>query len=189
MDTETAMTHDLSPPGAAPDPVTFRRALSRVPTSVVVVSTMHDGLPVGMIVGTFTSVSLKPLLVGYLGDRGSSTLPALLRAETISFSVLRETDLRTVTAFRRPREARFQDVSWERDRQFGSPVLTGAPLVVFGRPWAQTDAGDHVFVVAEVLAVRTNGPARPLVFCGGRLTRMDPGHMVDNDIWQLGWHE
>jgi hypothetical protein len=23
----------------------------------------------------------------------------------------------------------------------------------------------------------------------GHLTRMDPGHMVDNDIWQLGWHE
>jgi 3-hydroxy-9,10-secoandrosta-1,3,5(10)-triene-9,17-dione monooxygenase reductase component len=183
------MTHDMSSADAAPDAVTFRQALSRVPTSVVAVSAMHEGRAVGMLVGTFTSVSLEPLLVGFLGDRGSSTLPTLLRAGTVAFSVLRETDLRTVEAFRRPSQARFEGVSWELDRQFGSPVLTGAPLVVFGRPWAETDAGDHIFVLVEVLGVRTSGPARPLVFCGRRLTRMDPGHMVDNDIWQLGWHE
>jgi 3-hydroxy-9,10-secoandrosta-1,3,5(10)-triene-9,17-dione monooxygenase reductase component len=183
------MTHSLPAAGSAPDAVAFRQALSRVPTSVVAVCTMHEGRAAGMLVGTFTSVSLKPLLVGYLGDRGSSTLPMLLRADIVSFSVLRETDLHTVTAFRRPREHRFEDVAWELDRQFGSPVLTGAPLVVFGRPWAESEAGDHLFVLAEVLGIRTNGPARPLVFCGGRLSRMDPGQMVDSDIWQLGWHE
>jgi len=46
--------------------------MSRVPTSVVVVG----DTTVGMVVGTFTSISLAPLLVGYLGELLAATLSA-----------------------------------------------------------------------------------------------------------------
>ncbi|MCV7100414.1 flavin reductase family protein [Mycobacterium palustre] len=176
------------PPTTVPDPATFRIAMSRVPTSVIVVATMREGMPIGMIVGTFTSVSLSPLLVGYLGERTSRTVPYLVEADTVSCSVLRESDMQTVEEFRKPLESRFDRISWSLDEEFNVPVLAGAPLTVFGRPTAALEAGDHLFSLIEVLGVRTNGPCRPLVFCGGRLTRMDPSHVVDSDIWQLGWH-
>jgi len=171
----------------APDERTFRTALSRVPTSVVVVATMLEDRPVGMLVGTFTSVSLQPLLVGYLGERTSRTVPLLLAAEQVSCSVLRESDMDVVTAFKRPLESRFDGVAWEFDSEFNVPVLKAAPLTVFGRPADASDAGDHIFALIDVLGLRTSEPARPLVFCGGRLTRMDPGHLIGSDIWQLGW--
>lgn len=180
--------HEQRPQSATVDTRSFRTAMSRVPTSVAVVSTMRDGVPIGMLVGTFTSVSLSPALVGYLGERTSRTVPYLLEAETLSCSVLRESDVQTVDEFRKPLDKRFQNLNWECDEEFNVPVLAGAPLTVFGRPYATSDAGDHVFSMIEVAGVRTSGPCRPLVFCGGRLTRMDPGHVVDSDIWQLGWH-
>ncbi|MFB1298572.1 flavin reductase family protein [Mycobacterium sp. pW049] len=170
-----------------PDHLSFRTAMSRVPTSVIVIATIHDGEPIGMLVGTFTSVSLSPMLVGYLGERTSRTVPYLLDADRVSCSVLRETDLATVEEFRKPMASRFERLNWTIDDEFEVPLLAGAPLTVVGKPHSVCDAGDHIFSLIEVLAVRTNGPSRPLVFCGGRLTRMDPSHVVDSDIWQLGW--
>jgi Flavin reductase like domain len=43
----------------------FRCVLGKVPTSVAVIATLRDGSPVGVTVGSFTSVSLSPPLVGF----------------------------------------------------------------------------------------------------------------------------
>jgi hypothetical protein len=39
----------------------LRRAMSMVPTSITIAAGMDEGSSVGMVVGTFTSVSLDPL--------------------------------------------------------------------------------------------------------------------------------
>jgi flavin reductase (DIM6/NTAB) family NADH-FMN oxidoreductase RutF len=161
--------------------------MSRVPASVVVIATMDNDVPVGMVVGTFTSVSLSPLLVGFLGERRSSTLPRLLNADAVSCNVLHDAQLHIVDAFRRSIDERFDGLDWHIDQRFQVPVLVGATLVVFGKPTSTTDAGDHVFAMIDVNGLQATGPARPLVFCGGRLTRMDPGRLVDGDMWQLGY--
>ena len=50
----------------------FRDVLGHYPTGVVLVTAIgSDGDPVGMIVGSFTSVSLDPPLVAYLPTLGS----------------------------------------------------------------------------------------------------------------------
>jgi len=161
--------------------------MSRVPTSVVVIAAMDNDVPVGMVVGTFTSVSLSPLLVGFLGERRSSTLPRLLNADAVSCNVLHDSQLDVVDAFRRGIDERFEGLDWHIDQGFQVPVLGGATLVVFGKPTSTADAGDHVFAMIDVNGIQATGPARPLVFCGGRLTRMDPGRLVAGDIWQLGY--
>jgi flavin reductase (DIM6/NTAB) family NADH-FMN oxidoreductase RutF len=51
---------------------TFRQVLGNYPTGVAAITAMTaDGVPVGMVVGTFTSVSLDPPLVGFLPDKKS----------------------------------------------------------------------------------------------------------------------
>ena len=58
------------------DSVTFRRALGHVPTAVSVVTATDEQGHVGMTVGSFTSISLDPPLVGFFADTESTTLPA-----------------------------------------------------------------------------------------------------------------
>ena len=58
---------------AATDGERFRRVLGHYPTGVTVVTALGpDGSPVGMAVGSFTSVSLDPPLVAFLPTRTSS---------------------------------------------------------------------------------------------------------------------
>ena len=66
------------------DPATMRRVLGHYPTGVVAVTAMHDGEPVGMAVGSFTSVSLRPALVGFFPDAGSTTWPRIRAAGACS---------------------------------------------------------------------------------------------------------
>ncbi|GAA5149074.1 hypothetical protein GCM10023321_12390 [Pseudonocardia eucalypti] len=52
----------------------FREVLGNFPTSVVAITVIgSDRRPAGMIVGSFTSVSLDPPLVSFLADRSSRT--------------------------------------------------------------------------------------------------------------------
>ena len=48
------------------DPLKYRLVLGHFPTGVTVVTAMVDGEPVGFTIGSFTSVSLDPPLVGFL---------------------------------------------------------------------------------------------------------------------------
>lgn len=153
-------------------PDRFRRAMRRVPTSVVVAAGMADSQPVGMLIGSFTSVSLSPLLVGFLGDRGSSTLGPLLDLDLWTFSVLAEDDTVTLAAFRRPLGERFDRVAWSTS-PIGTPVIDGAVLAVHCRKFSTVEAGDHRLVLAEVLDVTDPHPfRRPLVFVEGRMARL-----------------
>ena len=53
-----------------PEPAEFRAALSHYPTGVAVVTSYLPGAgTVGMVVGTFTSASLDPVLVGWPATR------------------------------------------------------------------------------------------------------------------------
>ena len=60
------------------DPTRFREVLGQYPTGVVVV-TANDaaGDPIGMTVGSFTSVSMDPPLVAFLPSKTSSSWRAL----------------------------------------------------------------------------------------------------------------
>lgn len=162
----------------------YRQHMAKVPTSVVVAAGLKGGEPIGMIVGTFTSVSLDPPLVGFLGDLGSRTLPALLDAGRISFSVLaRDAFPRVTDALRRPAAQRFEGLDWTPSGN-GLPRLSPAVLHVEGPVASTGQAGDHMIVrvVPEVIDVGDGDS--PLVFWGGQM--MGIGDVTISPIWQLG---
>ncbi|MFF0223287.1 flavin reductase family protein [Streptomyces sp. NPDC004629] len=183
------MTTTDRPPmtGTSLGPSAFRAATRRLPTTVVVAGGLRDGSPVGMLVGTFTSVSLDPLLVGFLGDRGSSTLPLLLELEHMSFSVLDQDDIEAANRFRKPLDERFADLAWSVSAH-GTPVIETAVMTFHTTVHSVIPAGDHQLVLGEVIAIEQRHPARrPLVFAEGRMTRLDPMHVVGAYVWELGW--
>ena len=66
------------------DPAIFRQVLGTYPTGVSVITALDaDGNPAGMVVGTFTSVSLDPPLVSVCIARCSATWPTLCELDRI----------------------------------------------------------------------------------------------------------
>ena len=65
------------------DPRAFRDVMGHYPTGVVVVTAMVDDAPVGMVVGTFSSVSLEPPLVSFMPMTTSASYAKLRAADGV----------------------------------------------------------------------------------------------------------
>lgn len=163
----------------------FRAHMASVPTSVVIAASLDQGRPVGMVVGTFTSVSLDPPLVGFLGDLGSTTMPTLIGTGRIAFSVLARDAYPTVTdAFRRRADERFDGVDWVPSPT-GMPRVRPAVLHVEGPVVSTAPAGDHQIVRVSPTLIEAGGGDSPLVFWGGRMMGVGEARL-SAPIWQLG---
>ncbi|MGB3440709.1 MAG: flavin reductase family protein [Actinophytocola sp.] len=152
----------------------FRHVMRHVPTGVAVVAANTIGGPIGLAVGTFVSVSLRPPLVGFFVDRGSTTWPVIEPLGRFAVNILGEDDEATCRAFAVRGGNKFAGVSW-RPSPLASPVLDTALAWFDCSVNSVTDAGDHRFVLANVhdLSVRSSG--RPLVFCHGTYQRLGDG--------------
>ncbi|SFT07899.1 flavin reductase family protein [Saccharopolyspora flava] len=145
----------------------LRRALGHYPTGVsVVTATGADGTPVGMVVGTFTSVSLDPPLVGFLPDRRSTSWPRIRAAGRFCVNVLAASQEEVCRDFADKRPGRF-----EAHGEPGpcGPRLAGAVLRVDCDVDRVLPAGDHELVLGRVRALEASPEAgEPMVFWRGR---------------------
>ena len=69
-------------------PKVFRNVLGHFPTGVTVVTGMDGDEPAGLTIGSFTSVSLDPPMVGFLPGKGSSTWEAIQKSGSFCVNVL-----------------------------------------------------------------------------------------------------
>lgn len=153
------------------DPAVLRRAFGCFPTGVVAVCAMIDGSPTGMVVSSFTSVSLDPPLVSISADLGSRTWPQLRRSPKIGLSVLSGSH----EAAGRSLSARIGDrfAGLETDPGAGGALyLRGAAARFQCTIDAEVRAGDHVIVVLRVAAHAADPATPPLVFHGSRFHRL-----------------
>ena len=145
----------------------FRQVLGSYPTGVsVITATSAQGQPIGMVVGTFTSVSLDPPLVGFLPDRKSSTWPQIEAAGHFCVNVLAadQTELCRQIA---GKGDKFAGVEYATTNH-GLPQLPGILAAIECRIHSVTDAGDHVFVLGRVLRLEALRDADPMLFFKGR---------------------
>jgi flavin reductase (DIM6/NTAB) family NADH-FMN oxidoreductase RutF len=132
----------------------------------------HDPLadtPVAMTVGSFTSVSLDPPLVGFFPDQSSTTWPSIERAGQFVVNVLGDHQAKLCRAFSRRGIDRFHGVPWRPGRA-GSPLIDGATAWIDCDLHSVTPAGDHHFVLGRVQDLSLGTRRSPLVFHGGRYT-------------------
>ncbi len=66
----------------------FRTVLGHFPTGVTIVTALDGDAPVGFTIGSFTSVSLDPPLVGFPPQVGSSTWERIAHAGAFCVNVL-----------------------------------------------------------------------------------------------------
>jgi 3-hydroxy-9,10-secoandrosta-1,3,5(10)-triene-9,17-dione monooxygenase reductase component len=146
----------------APSGDEFRAVLGNFPTGVVGVTAMSDDGPVGMTVGTFTSVSLDPPLVGFLPAKTSDTWPKIRRAGRFAVNVLHR-EQEVICRALAHKTDKFAGIAWH-------PGAGGAPLIEGAVAWIEcelesvTEVGDHFFVVGRVDQLPTASSGEPLIF-------------------------
>lgn len=150
------------------DPGHFRKVMGQFPTGVVVVTAMGaDGEPLGMTVGSFTSVSLDPPLVAYLPSKTSSSYASLRGAgDRFCINVL-DADQEDVCRLIATRKSqKFAGVDWGLSPG-GCPVIDDAVAFVDCTVEAVHEAGDHDIVVGRVDHLDLAGGTSPLLFFRG----------------------
>ncbi len=153
----------------------FRTVLGHFPTGVTIVSGLHDGRPVGFTIGSFTSVSLDPPMVGFLPQTNSSTWAAMADAGSFCVNVLSQAQGDLCWAFAKSDvdSDRFDDVAWHAGPT-GSPIIDRAVAWIDCTVEEVYEMGDHYFVLGRVVALDADAdhdgePPMPLIFFKGAL--------------------
>ena len=153
----------------------FRTVLGHFPTGVTVISGMHDETPVGFTIGSFTSVSLDPPLVGFLPMKDSATWHSIEASGSFCVNILSrdQADLCWKFAKSGNEAERYDDVAWHTAPS-GSPIIDRAVAWIDCNVEQIFEMGDHLFVLGRVIALEADadhdgtGPF-PLLFFKGTL--------------------
>ncbi|MDP0926180.1 flavin reductase family protein [Paracoccus onubensis] len=160
----------------------FREVLGQYPTGVVAVTGLGgDGQPVGMILGSFSSVSLEPPLVSFMPGKASSSWSRLASLRRYCINILgadQEDICRTLTS---KSPDRFRKLPWASSAR-GNPMIAGSLAYIGCRREAVLDAGDHQIVLCRVETLSAGALGTPLLFYRGgygTFTDQSPVDMVD----------
>lgn len=160
-------------PAASPaaDGARFRQVLGHFTTGVTVVTASTDEGPVGLCVGSFTSVSLHPPLVAFCAGYSSTSYPRIEAAGHFCVNILAEDQEEIARVFAEKGDDKFAGIGWRPS------VVTRAPVINDVLAWVDCEidaiheAGDHWIVVGRVLDLEIGHEGGPLVFFRGGFGR------------------
>lgn len=149
------------------DPFLFRQLCGHFATGVSVV-TAHDagGVPVGMTINSFTSVSLDPPLIAIAVDHVATMHPALLGSGRFVVNVLEAHQESLSRRFASGLSDRFDGVGWHSS-DAGDVLLDGALAHIACEKLQEIPAGDHTLFIARVVGGAAGEQGRPLLYYRG----------------------
>ena len=173
---------------AGHDPAHFRNVLGQYPTGVTLITAAQSGGDqVGMVVGTFSSVSLDPPLVAFMPDRKSSSWPKIRATGSFCANVLTSSQEDVCRAFARKQDDRFSAFRWQSTSS-GNPCLEGAAAWIECTIEDVITAGDHDIVLGRVQQLDVgDSTALPLLFLRGGYGSFSIPSIQSLDI-SLGGH-
>ncbi|HEY3726003.1 MAG TPA: flavin reductase family protein [Solirubrobacteraceae bacterium] len=158
----------LHPPSEQP---AFRQALGRFATGVAFITAVPGGQPAGLIVNSFTSVSLEPPLVSFSPARSSLTWSRMRRARRFGVNVLGRQHEPFVVRAAPAGADRFAGLDWKPGRS-GVPLLTDALVRLECEIVAEHLAGDHWIVLGQVSDLEVSPRSHPLVSFAGEFASL-----------------
>ncbi len=128
----------------------LRSAFGRFASGVTVV-TMRDsnGDPTGITVNSFSSLSLDPPLLLFSVGCEQISCKWLKSGNHFTVNVLAREHESLAWQFARPREDKFDGVSW-RTGLNGAPIIEGALAHFECVKWNIVEGGDHLIVIGEI---------------------------------------
>lgn len=165
------MSHDI-------DPALFRETLGHYPTGVAVVTAIaDDGNPVGMVVGTFSSVSMNPPLIAFYPMSNSRSFAQVRTAAAFCVNVMASDQEQFCRRFVGAGDNKFDGVGW-RPAPLGSPILVGAVSWIECTFDDVREAGDHFIVLGRVENLAVERSTLPLLFFQGGYGKFSPGSFI-----------
>ena len=149
------------------DPQQFREVLGHYPTGVALITGIaDDGEAIGMVVGTFTSVSLNPPLIAFLPTKTSYTFERLRSAASFTVNILAHDQEDLCRRLARPCSNKFDGIPWTPS-SIGAPIVEGAVATIDCDFHDVFDGGDHHIVLGAVREMKVRRPVAPLLFFQG----------------------
>ncbi len=142
----------------------FRSVLSQFATGVAVVTAVNKGVPVGLTIQSFCSLSLDPPLILLCPGITSTSWPKIAEVGYLCVNLLAEGQEQIARQFARSGGDKYGGVAWTAATDSGSPMLDGALAWIDCRVDNQYAGGDHLIVTCQVLDLAARTDLRPLVF-------------------------
>ena len=163
-------------PGNPVGPEALRRVLARFATGVTVVTSLQDGVPRGVTVSAFMSISLEPPLVLVALDQARSLDPVIQWAGAYAVNILGEDDAALSECFAgahvEPGRDAFCGAAWRRG-VLGMPILERAIASLECSLEQVVRLGDHDFLVGRVVSTASRDDrAQPLLYYRRRYHRI-----------------
>lgn len=155
------------------DAARFRQVLGHFPTGVTVIAAVEEGVPVGLAVGSFTSVSLDPPLVLFCAAHTSTSWPRIRAAGNFCVNVLGDDQEDVCRVFASSAPDKFAGLGWTPTGR-GSPRLRGVLAWLDCEMVDVVPEGDHDLVVGRVHDLGVGHEGGPLVFFRGGYGRFVP---------------
>jgi flavin reductase (DIM6/NTAB) family NADH-FMN oxidoreductase RutF len=141
----------------------FKYAMSHFASGVTVVTTEYGGVPYGMTVSSFASLSLHPPLVLVCIEKSLKTHDAIASAGRFGVSILGADQSELSNRFASRRDDKFSDVELARG-DLAVPLIANALTTLECHLHAQLGGGDHTIFVGEVATIRTREGAQLVYF-------------------------
>lgn len=150
------------------DPQLFRSVLGAYPTGVAVITAVDaDGRRHGLVVGSFTSISLDPPLVGFFPDVRSSSWARIAQVGRFCVNVLGSDQLDLCRRFAARADDKFADLAHGHTPS-GQPLLENAIAWIDCVTERVETIGDHYLVVGAAEALGKREAGTPLLFFRGQ---------------------
>jgi flavin reductase (DIM6/NTAB) family NADH-FMN oxidoreductase RutF len=141
----------------------FRRACSRFATGVAVAGAIDaNGMPHGLTVNSFSSVSLDPPLILICLGHAIAAIDVFRQSRYFGLSVLRENQRELSERFATRFDDRFESLAWRRG-EMGVPLLDGALATIECETRHRLTAGDHDIFIGEMLRASADD-GQPLIY-------------------------
>ncbi|AJS59813.1 flavin reductase family protein [Paenibacillus sp. IHBB 10380] len=131
----------------------FKEVMGNYPTGVTVITTVDEhGVPLGLTVNSFASVSLDPLLVLWSIDKRVSTYQTFIKTDKFAVHVLSADQGDICSLFASRDTDRFGNCEWKLS-EHNLPIISGASGVMQCKTFKTIEAGDHIILIGEVVDI------------------------------------
>ncbi|GFG70967.1 monooxygenase [Mycolicibacter senuensis] len=157
------------------DPRAFRNVLGQFCTGITIITTVHDGAPIGFACQSFAALSLDPPLVLFCPTKMSRSWQAIEASGKFCVNILAEEQKDVCARFGSREPDKFAGVEWEPS-PLGSPILARSLAHIDCTVASVHDGGDHfvVFGAVQSLSDLPEVKPRPLLFYRGDYTGIEP---------------
>jgi flavin reductase (DIM6/NTAB) family NADH-FMN oxidoreductase RutF len=154
-------------------PAYYRQILGKLPTGVTAITGVNDDdEKLGLVVGTFQSLSLEPPLVMFCVDKSSSSWPRLRKLQKFTANILADDQISICKSLSRKGPQKFEGLPCSPG-PLGTPHLHGATAYIDCIVTAEVVVGDHYMVVGAVTNME-EGTGDALLFRAGKFGQYTP---------------